>query len=196
MSIFKKYIIDKSNIYVGKLIKPIDISVETYAKIYDRLSEAEKIRIKKTKNNICAKDTIRPIIFRMDNDCLAHDLVFDIKESYPVQGIKPLNRHQSEYIIEEAINISTLLTYLDYKEYLTKHEIKRIYQLLILSSEWLKENVELFGYREIFPDTYLPGGNEQINHEIFDILRELEIIVSKKPSKEEIAKTRVRRKLA
>lgn len=196
MSIFKKYIIDKSNIYVGKLIKPIDISVETYEKIYDRLSEAEKIRIKKTKNNICAKDTIRPIIFRMDNDCLAHDLVFDIKKSYPVQGIKPLNRHQSEYIIEEAINISTLLTYLDYKEYLTKHEIKRIYQLLILSSEWLKENVELFGYREIFPDTYLTGGNEQINHEIFDILRELEIIVSKKPSKEEIAKTRVRRKLA
>lgn len=196
MSIFKKYIIDKSNIYVGKLIKPIDISVETYEKIYDRLSEAEKIRIKKTKNNICAKDTIRPIIFRMDNDRLAHDLVFDIKKSYPVQGIKHLNRHQSEYIIEEAINISTLLTYLDYKEYLTKHEIKRIYQLLILSSEWLKENADLFGYREIFPDTYLTGGNEQINHEIFDILRELEIIVSKKPSKEEIAKTRTRRKLA
>ena len=59
-----------------------------------------------------------------------------------------------------------------------------------------KENVDLFGYREIFPDTYLPGGNEQINHEIFDILRELEIIVSKKPSKEEIAKTRARRKPA
>ena len=196
MSIFKKYIIDKSNIYVGKLVKPIDISVENYERIYDKLSEEEKQRIRQRNKTICAKDTIRPIIFRMDNDRLAHDLIFNINDSYPVLGIKPYNKHTSEFIIEEAINISTLLTYLDYNQSLTKHEIKRIYKLLILSSEWLKENVDLFGYREIFPDTYLPGGNEQINHEIFDILRELEIIIKKKPSKEEIAKTRARRKLA
>lgn len=185
MSILKKYIIDKSNVYVGKLVSPIDISIENYARMYDKLSEEERNIIKKTGKSICVKDTIRPIVFIIDEENLAKDIVFNVEDSYQILGIKPLNSHQSKYIIENAINISTLLTYLDYKQYLTKHNIKKIYQLLVLSSKWLKENARLFGYKEIAPDSFVSGEIEQITHEMFDTLYSLEIMSNKKPLKEE-----------
>ena len=182
----KKYVVSRDNVYIGRLIQPIDLSVSKYEQKYHRLKEEEKLRIKKLDLNICSKDTIRPILFSITENKLAHDLMYDINFDYPILEIKRHKIIQSEYIVEKITKIEELLSYLEYPNLLTKKDIKKIYKKLILSSKWLEENRSLFGYIEVLEEAYINCGSYQISPEIYDELQKFKNMYQKTPSKQEL----------
>lgn len=182
----KKYKIERSNIYVGKLVQPTNMPIKKYFQIYHKLSPEEQKKIKECGRRLCCKEIIRPILFEINENNLAHDLIHTTNINYPILDKKYSILPNSNYIVEEITNIELLLLYLNYKEFLTKHDLKKIYHQLILSIKWLEKNRELFGYREILPGTDLFMGNEQIPHEIYDTLHRLYLIRQKTPSIKEL----------
>ena len=180
--------VERDKIYIGKLVEPTEISVEKYEKSYQELSKEEQEKIHKYDRNICTKEIIRPILFRIDKKNLAEDLVFDINRHYPILEFNSHSQISSKYIVENIIKMEQLLKYLNYKEFLSHHEIKRIYRQLILSSKWLEQNRSLFGKIEIMPDVYIDSNNGEFSPDIYDKLMKIHLINNKKPKERELIK--------
>lgn len=181
--------IERDKIYIGKLVEPIEISVEKYEQNYQRLSGEEKNKIYKYDRNICYKEIIRPILFRIDKKRLAEDLIYDVNMHYPILELNSHSQFTSMYIVENIIKMDQLLKYLNYKEFLSHHEIKKIYRQLVLSSKWLEQNRSLFGKVEIMPDVYIDSNKGEFSPDMYDKLMKIHLISNKKPKERELTKT-------
>ena len=178
----KKYVVERKNVYAGILMKPLDITVPKYESIYNGLSPETKKEIKRCGRKLCCIDTVRPILFRIEEG-LAKDLYDSKEQGYPVASIEHKKGVLSDCIVERIANLEDLLTYLQYPEFLSKRDMKKIHRLLVESSAWLQAHRELFGYKEVLEDVWIQESPPQISCDIYETLREIHKIPESKRRK-------------
>lgn len=147
----KGYVIERKNVYAGLLVK--------------------------TKTG----ETIRGMLYTLNQNGLAHDLIYKTLLNYPILGIDPINS-DLDLVIEKNINLDELLKYLNYDEKLTQKDLNKIYKKLIIKNWWLKNHLDLFRYKSLNDANF---NNEKLPSNIYLNLRSISSYRNCKPSIEE-----------
>ena len=151
-----KYVCKRSDVYAGLLCYFDD----------DNVNKARMLRIS------------RGILFTKDEEGRACDLVFDTDGNYPMNV---LNLHDDNfYYVSNSIRLEELLKHLGYKENLTYGDVWRIYKKIVLHSNWLHHNRELFGMLKMSDGSYGEGGMETISSDIYNSLEYIDYALRNK----------------
>lgn len=139
----RKYKVCRDNIYVGEVIRTRCVY---HNNIVDNTRNGE-LRVDRWRS-------YRSILFVPNENNLADDLLYN-SPNYPVLNItnneKCLDFDENIILINDACNLSELLKYFGYNEELTYQDILKI-RRTFFSEKFLRDNCELFGYREINPE--------------------------------------------
>lgn len=151
-----------------------------------------------TRKEVCAGKLIgscglvcRGMLFNINDDGLANDLIYTTPTGYPIQNIEPKIEVESEFIIQNYVELEELLKYLNYGIDLTQNDLDQIFRKFITHNWWLKHHMELFGWRKFYRQNtgefsaYVSGGTQVISKSIYHNLYNISIYRNGKPHKEE-----------
>ena len=91
----------------------------------------------------------RSMLFKISNNSLAQDLIYTTPNCYPL--INYLKNTNSEFVIQNYVNLEEILKYLGYDELLSQSELNAIYKQFISHNWWIEHNAELFNNNPLFP---------------------------------------------
>lgn len=80
---------------------------------------------------------------------------------------------ESQFVINHYAELEELLKYLKYGVDLTQKDLKQIYKKLIANNGWLKNKMELFGWKELDHGIYYSCGIETIPIDIYTSLNDI-----------------------
>ena len=115
--------INRNTIYIGSL--------------YQSTIDEDKRGEATFGDNLC-----RTMLFTINDDLLAEDLIYSTPVKYPIYNRS--NSNKGPFIICNAINIGSLLSELNYPEELEQKDLKKIYRQLI-KTNYLDKKLYLFG---------------------------------------------------
>ncbi|MEE0699204.1 MAG: hypothetical protein U0M66_01215 [Bacilli bacterium] len=99
----------------------------------------------------------RKILFNLDDDNLAEDLIWNVPR-YKVEGFIPQDVVTNEaFIVSEIVGLSSLLVNQGYPEMLVSGHIKEIYNRYLKNDKFYFKNSELFGYEKRIVDEFWEG---------------------------------------
>lgn len=141
----KDYLISKYDIYVGELVSTNII--------FSYSSKDGRTKLGSPK-----REHLRSIIFYVDENYMANDLLYDSPQ-YPVLNITPNSEKIcgfGEYIdvIRAPYNLSRLLDFYDYPEFLTYEDIWKI-RNRFFNGHFTYDNHSLFGYEKMTYQEYV-----------------------------------------
>ncbi len=146
-----------------------------------------------TRKDVCAGELLktsglicRGMLLNVNEDGLANDLIYTTPTNYPIKDKEPKINVESEFVIDNYVELEELLKYLKYGIDLTQNDLHQIYRKLITHRWWLEHHIELFGFKKIGNGMgYGSGGIETIPMEIYDNLSSISCYKNGKPYKEE-----------
>ncbi len=162
----KKYVISRENVCIGELFKidwdPLRIRGSNRDK-----DEQEEIpfRIPCYSVHVC-----RAMLFNVNKDGLANDLIWTTPSHYLIEGINPKVDVITKFYISDYVKLEELLKFWKYDVALTQRDLNRIYKKLIANKDWLKNHRELFGFQKTSSGGYRYGGEEIISYDIYSKL--------------------------
>ncbi len=86
----------------------------------------------------------RSMLFTIDENNLANDLIYTTHGRYAVEGYEPLEENDEEFILKETINLNLILKYMGYENELSQKDLNKIFRKLIVSPWWLKRQNILY----------------------------------------------------
>lgn len=139
--------IKRKDVCAGQLIKKIDIEFKILDAENNEINkeELEKRGILNFSSGIIC----RGMLFRVDENGLANDLVYTTPNPYRIDGIEPQQETDKNLIINNYVELEELLKYLKYGEDLTQKDLNAIHKKLITHDRWLRSHMELFGWQKI-----------------------------------------------
>ncbi len=180
-----KYVATRKDVCAGKLLK---IDVPSF-KIFDGNNNEvsqEQLAEQGIKFSAFGGLVCRGMLFNVNEDGLANDLIYTTPTNYPIKNEKPNIDIESEFVITNYVELEELLKYLKYGIDLTQNDLNRIYRKLITHKWWLEHHMELFGWKKLASGGgYCSGGIETIPMEIYDNLRSISCSKNGKPHREE-----------
>lgn len=152
----KKYVMTRKNVCIGQLL----LADGTYT--YNERNE----------NNIeWGGYVLRGMLFCINENGLAKDLVYETPTNYPIVGVEPKIEVKSNLMIDEYTELEELLKYLNYNEDLTQKDLNRIHKQLIAKRSWLDHHMDLFSFVDFKDGTFGTNGlGEKIPHKIWESL--------------------------
>jgi len=179
-----KYVIKREDVCAGQLLKPIEMSCKIYDENHNEVSEQELIErgipvLSASCGLIC-----RGMLFNVNEDGLANDLMYTTPTNYPIEGIKSKVHIASDFYIENYVELNELLKYLKYGVDLTQNDLNQIYRKLIIHRWWLNNHIELFGFKKI-SGGYCTGGAQTLPMSIYENLNSISCYKNGNPHKEE-----------
>ena len=180
----KKYVAKRDNVYAGTLIKtciPEVSIIDEFGQEYKQ-DEFEKLGI--TNFQIKGGLILRGMLFSINKNDMAEDLVYDSPNDYNIEGIEPKLNLFDEFVVTEYAKLEELLKYLKYGEDLTQEDLNQIYRRFLVHGWWLKRHLELFGYQKD-SNGYQAEGKEILPQEIADSLTAINFNKLVKPHPEE-----------
>lgn len=111
--------------------------------------------------NLCVseKHLYRGMLFNVNEDGLANDLIYTTPTNYPIEGIEPKIEFDSEFVISNYVELEELLKCLNYGEDLTQKDLDQIFRKLITSGYWEMRHIELFGWQKCKAGYFDQGGS-------------------------------------
>ena len=155
--------IKRDNIYVGRLAK-LDRRVIRFV----IGSDGEECKIVDNYWKRC-----RTILFTIDEDKKAHDLLYDT-EVCPIDRITPKDNCkviEGSPIVFDALSMKPLLEYFRFSEYMSSNEIAGI-KKKFFSPQFFRENCHLFGYKELGTADMMSSGGFSVDDEIARVIYE------------------------
>lgn len=191
--LMKKYVANRRDVCAGELLKPIGVSVEAHDANGRVINVDEMKELNIPVPTVSAGLVCRGMLFNVNEDGLANDLIYTTPTSYPIEGIQAKNNFESNFIITKYVELEELLKYLKYGIDLTQDDLNKIYRTLICSDRWLKHNMELFGWIK-GSIGYSSGGIETIPMSIYDNLSHISCANRGFPYREEPEYKKIKRK--
>lgn len=181
----KKYVANRRDVCAGELLKPFDtIKVEAYDENGRVISVDEMQELGIPVPTVSGGVICRGMLFNVNEDGLANDLIYTTPTNYPIEGIQPKVNVESEFIISRYVELEELLKYLKYGVDLTQNDLNEIYRKLITHKWWLEHHRELFGWKKMSIG-YGSGGVQTIPMSIYDNLSSISCTKNGKPYREE-----------
>lgn len=180
-----KYVCKRKDVWSGILYKNKNVPFGIF---YGDGTEmrADEFSKKGFSPNYSAKIRCRQMLIQVNESKLAEDLIYDTPNLYPIDGFISDSDVDSDFIIEEIINLEELLKYLKYNESLTQSDLDKIYKELVVRKKWLQKNCELFGYGKGRYNYYrISEEPTEIPSDIFERIGTQKIYHNGKPSKYE-----------
>lgn len=177
-----KYVVKREEVCAGNLLKTDGLSF----KILNSDKSNDEIQEKGLKFSFYNGLICRPMLFKVNEEGLADDLIYTTPTNYPINGIKN-NIENSNFIINDYVKLDELLKYLNYKEYLTQSDLLKIYRKLLTHEWWLEHHLELFGWKKskLSSYCYVNDGKQVLPMEIYDNLRQISESGKSKPHNKE-----------
>ena len=170
----KKYVAKRDNVYAGTLIKKIVPRVSIIDEEGQEFTEDQFAELGITNFQIQGGLICRGMLFKINKNNLAEDLVYENPTDYNIEGIEPKLDLFDEFVITEYAKLEELLKYLKYGEDLTQEDMNQIYRRFLVHGWWLKRHLELFGYKKI-PNGYASEGEEVLPQDIADTLTSINL---------------------
>lgn len=119
----KKYVASRKDICAGRLTKHINESFNICDEFGREISNEQL-----AENGICNLHISRQIIYRgmlfnVNENGLANDLIYTTPTNYQIEGIEPKIEGESELVIDKYVELEELLKYLNYDEDLTQKDL-------------------------------------------------------------------------
>ena len=187
----KKYVATRREVCGEQLLKTQKISFKIYDQYNRGISEEELEKqgvkgIKVSGGLVC-----RGMLFNIDDNGLANDLIYTTPVKYPVEGVRPNINVESEFVINHYVELEELLKYLKYGVDLTQKDLDQIHRKLISHKWWLEHHKELFGWEKLrdertgSPMGYGSGGIQTVPKNIYESLSWISCSEQGKPHREE-----------
>ena len=186
-----KFVCKREDVCAGRLIKENNVSYGAYFEDGSVMNadELEEKGYKYDRGLYC-----RHILFNIDIHNLANDLVYK-SPLYPIEEIYPTIDFESDFVVEDMVNLENVLKYMNYNESLTQEDIKDIYKNLIKHKTWLKKNYQLFGLEKgIFKEFYFKPEDSALPKEVFRKLGTETEYYRGRPHREEKAYQKIKRR--
>lgn len=179
----KKYVVKRSNVYAGNLMKNIDAKCVVTDQNGREISEDELKKQGVQLMSFSCGLICRGMLFSIKENT-SDDLIYTTPSSYALDGISSSIEVPSEFKIKDWYNLEAILKYLGYGEELTQHELNQVYKKLICSKRWLDKNMELFGWKKSKVG-YTSGGEAILPMELYHRLSSISSSGNGNPYKEE-----------
>lgn len=180
----EKYIIKRKDVCAGKLIKAFSLKSSKEQTVDNCL---------KIVTTASSGIVYRSMLFSIGDNGLANDLIFETPESYQIEGIGKIKDVKSNLIIKQHFKLERLLKYLGFAKELTQEDLNNIFSLLIENDEWLKRNMELFGWTKNNLG-YVGGGVQTLPYELYRALEAITYDGKAQPDKQEPGYEYIKRK--
>jgi len=189
----KKYVISRKEVCAGRLLQPFDATINVYDENENIIDDDKIKELGIPVPKVSAGVICRGMLFNVNEDGLANDLIYRTPSKYPIEGIQPKIDVNTDFIITNYVELEELLKYLKYGVDLTQNDLNKIYRTLICNNRWLNHHMELFGW--IKNDIgYSSGGNYTISSSIYDNLSSISCTKDGRPYKEEPGYKLIKRK--
>ena len=186
-----KFVCKREDVCAGKLFKKNNISYGAYFEDGSVMNadELEEKGYKYDRGLYC-----RHILFNIDIHNLANDLVYK-SPLYPIEEIYPTIDFDSDFVVEDMVNLEKVLKYMNYNKSLTQEDIRDIYKKLIAHKTWLKKNYKLFGLEKgMFQQFYFTPEDSTLPKEVFSKLGTETQFYRGRPHPEEKVYQRIKRR--
>lgn len=179
-----KYVVKRKDVCAGQLIKKMDIEFKIFDAENNEISREELEKRGILNFSASAGIICRGMLFRVDENGLANDLVYTTPTPYRIDRIEPQQETDKNLIINDYVELEELLKYLKYGEDLTQKDLNTIHKKLITHDRWLRNHMELFGWqRTAFGEK--DGNDTTLSTSIYYNLRRIETVRNGKPHPEE-----------
>ena len=179
-----KYVTTRKDVCAGQLLKTGGMSVKVYDSNNNEISEDKFEELGIPKISVSGGLVCRGMLFNVNENGLANDLIYTTPTNYPIEGVEPKIDVESEFVINHYVELEELLKYLKYGVDLTQSDLNQIYRKLITHKWWLEHHMELFGWEKMSVG-YCSGGTQTIPMNIYDNLSWISCSKNGKPHQEE-----------
>lgn len=163
----KNPVITRKEVYAGELLM---INSDYTLK---KTGSKNKIVNEKEKNQRPFTGVVyvcRGILFNINEDELANDLIWTTPTKYLIDGVWPKVDVETKFFIQNCVKLEKLLKYQGYGIDLTQDDLNTVYNRMIAHKIWIKQHKELFGYEKKADGGYMYDGVEIIPNEIYETL--------------------------
>lgn len=188
----EKYLVKRSNIYAGNLIKSIDAKCIVTDENGIELGEEELKRMGAPVVSCSCGLVCRGMLFSI-KDNVSEDLIYTTLSSYAIDSLTTSIVTPSGFKIEDWCSMEPVLRYLGYGEELNQRELNQVYRKLICRKNWLEKHIELFGWKKT-KIGYISGGEERLPMNLYSTLSAVSSIKNSQPYKEEPGFELIRRR--
>lgn len=139
------YVATRTSICAGTLMMTHPdsfIEVKCFDENKDSKTEEFNLNYHATLQNL------RGMLFNVNEKGLANDLIYTTPTNYLIDGIKPKVYVMTKFFIYNCVNLDEFLKYKDFGIYLTQDNLDEIYREFIVSDLWLRNHMELFGFKK------------------------------------------------
>lgn len=180
-----KYVAARKDVCAGELLKTGGMSFKIFDSNNNEVSQ-EQLAEQGISFSAFGGLVCRGMLFNVNEDGLANDLIYTTPTNYPIKDREPKINVESEFVIDNYVELEELLKYLKYGVDLTQNDLNQIYRKLITHKWWLEHHMELFGWKEMGNGMgYCSGGIETIPMEIYNNLSSISCSKNGKPHREE-----------
>jgi len=188
-----KYVAKRKDVCGGQLLKKIDMSYKIVDELDNEVTEQDLADAGIFNFSISGGKICRGMLYNVNENGLANDLIYTTPTNYPIKGIDPKVASKSDFFIDNYVELDELLKYLKYGVDLTQRDLNEISRRLITHRYWLEHNMELFGWKKSSVG-YSSGGKEILPVSIYHELSSINCTKNGKPYKEEPEYSLIRRK--
>lgn len=179
-----KYVATRKDICAGQLLKTGNMSIKVYNGD-NMVCENQFKELGISKISVSGGLVCRGMLFNVNENGLANDLIYTTPTNYPIEGVKSKIDIESEFIINHYVELEELLKYKKYSVDLTQFDLNQIYKEFITNNWWLNHHMELFGWKSFSNGSYGSGGTQTIPMNIYDNLSWISCSKTGKPHQEE-----------
>lgn len=177
----EKYVALRKEVCAGSLLQTQRISYVVNDENGSKLSRYDLHRNGINNIEVFGGLVCRGMLFKVNENGLSDDLIYTTPTNYLIRGINPNINIETDFIINNYVELNDLLKYLKYGEYLTQNDLNNIYRKLIINNNWLNNHHELFGWKKVSYNSYSSGGVETIPMSIYDNLSTISCSKNGKP---------------
>ena len=180
-----KYVAARKDVCAGELLKTGGMSFKIFDSNNNEVSQ-EQLAEQGISFSAFGGLVCRGMLFNVNEDGLANDLIYTTPTNYPIKDREPKINVESEFVIDNYVELEELLIYLKYGVDLTQNDLNQIYRKLITHKWWLEHHMELFGFKKMGNGMgYCSGGIQTIPTDIYDNLSSISCSKNGKPHREE-----------
>lgn len=188
----KKYVVKRSNVYAGSLMKSIDAKCVITDQNGREVSEEELRKEGVPVVSFSCGVICRGMMFSI-KDNVSEDLIYTTPSSYAIDTLTTSIVTPSGFKIEDWCSMEPILKYLGYGEELTQRELNQVYKKLICRRNWLEKHIELFGWKKTKLG-YTSGGKQVLPMNLYNKLSSISCGRNGEPYKEEPGFALIKRK--
>lgn len=138
-----KFVCKRKDVCTGDLYKEKNVDYGVYYNDGTEMNSNE-LEERGFSPNYSGKIFCRKMLYTVNEDNLANDLMYISYNNYPIEGLKNISEDDLEFVINDQVNLEALIEYMGYGSDLTQEDLNEIFLKIITHRKWLKKHATLF----------------------------------------------------